>query len=306
VRLLSRVPGNVVIQDASSDGRVLLSHGENHPVIMALVPGSTKERDLTWLDYSVAADISADGQTLLFSEQGFAGGPQYAVYLRGTDGGPAIRLGKGNAMGLSPDGKWALAIDLAPPPQLVLLPTGAGEARRLPRGDVNEYHSGGWWMPDGSSVMFAGAEEGQGARLYVQDVSGGPPRAVTPEGMIVLDNTVSPDGASVVAGNETEGYIYPLAGGEPRPLPGFQPGDIPIRWAADGRSVYVRNGFVVPARMEQLDLATGRRTVWKELGPADLAGVRAITSIVMTPDARWYAYTYASRLSNLYLVEGLR
>ena len=306
VRLLSRVPGNLVIHDVSSDGRALLSHGANHPVIMALVPGATKERDLTWLDYSVAADISDDGKTLLFSEQGFAGGPQYAVYLRGTDGGPAIRLGKGNAMALSPDGKWALAIDLASPPQPVLLPTGAGEARRLPRGPMKDYYAGGWWMPDGKGIMFAGAEEGRGGRVYLQDVAGGPPRPVTPEGMIALDNTVSPDGAYVMAGNETEGHIYPVAGGEPRPIPGFQAGDIPIRWSADGRSAYVRVGFAVPARMDQVDLATGRRKVWKELAPPDLAGVRGITSIVMTRDARWYAYTYSSRLSNLYLVEGLK
>jgi eukaryotic-like serine/threonine-protein kinase len=306
IRLLSRAPGNVVIQDAARDGRVLLSHGSNHPVIVAVVPGAAKERDLTWLDYSIAADISDDGKTLLFSEQGFAGGPQYAVYLRGTDGSPAIRLGKGNALALSPDGNWALATDLAPPPQLVLLPTGAGEARRLPRGPIKEFHAGGWWMPDGRSVMFSGAEEGRGGRLYLQDVAGGPPRAVTPEGMLSLDNTVSPDGAYVAAVNETEGHIYTVAGGEPRPIPGFQPGDIPIRWAADGRSLYLREGFGIPARMVQVDLATGRRTLWKDLGPADLAGVRQITSIVMTRDARWYAYTYSSRLSNLYLVEGLK
>jgi hypothetical protein len=56
----------------------------------------------------------------------------------------------------------------------------------------------------------------------------------------------------------------------------------------------------------RLDLSTGRREPWKELGPSDLAGVTSITSIALTPDARWYVYTYQSRLSNLYLVEGLK
>jgi Tol biopolymer transport system component len=97
LRLVARVPGNFILHDIASDGRVLVSHGTMQAVMLGLVPGDTKERDLTWLDFSIAADLSADGKTLLFTEQGVAGGPQYAVYTRGTDGSPAVRLGKGNA-----------------------------------------------------------------------------------------------------------------------------------------------------------------------------------------------------------------
>jgi len=306
-RLVSRVPGNLVLQDVSSDGRVLLSHGTNHPVILALVPGDTKERDLTWLDYSIAADISRDGKTLLFTEQGFAGGPQYAVYIRGTDGSPAVRLGKGNAQGLSPDGKWALAIDLAPPTQIVLLPTGAGEPHPLPRHTIQDFQWAGW-LPDGQGIVFTGSEAGRGARIYVQDAGGGPPRAITPEGVFSLDNTVSPDGQHVVGSTDVESKIYPVAGGEPRPIAGLEANEFPIRWSGDGRSLYVRSSFFreVPAKVYRVDLATGRRELWKELGPSDLAGVTSITSIALTPDARSYVYTYQSRLANLYLVEGLK
>ncbi len=306
-RLVSRVPGNLVLQDIASDGRVLLSHGTNHPVILGLVPGDTKERDLTWLDYSVAADISADGKTLLFTEQGFAGGPQYAVYIRGTDGSPAIRLGKGNAQELSPDGKWALAIDLTPPTQIVLLPTGAGEAHPLPRHTIQGFQWAGW-LPDGQSILFTGSEPGRGARIYLQSLAGGPPRAVTPEGAITQDHTISPDGRFVAAGTENESHIYPLAGGEPRPIPGIEVNEFPIRWSADGRFLYVRSSSfrVLPAKVYRVDISTGRRELWKELGPSDLAGVTSITSIPIAPDGRSYAYTYSSRLANLYLVEGLK
>jgi Tol biopolymer transport system component len=305
-RLVSRVPGTLVLQDIASDGRVLLSHGTNRPVILALAPGETKERDLTWLDYSVVADISSDGKTLLFTEEGFAGGPQYAVYLRGSDGSPAIRLGKGNACALSADGKWALAIDLAPPTQLVLLPTGAGEAHALPRHNVQGFQWAGW-LPDGKSVLFTGSEPGRGPRIYVQDVAGGPPRAVTPEGVFTLHNTISPDGQFVVAATDVEARIYPVAGGEPRPIPGLE-ADLPISWSGDGRSLYARSRNLreVPAKVYRLDLSTGRKDLWKELGPADLSGVSSVVFIVITPDARSYAYTYNNRLSNLYLVEGLK
>jgi hypothetical protein len=48
------------------------------------------------------------------------------------DRSPAVRLGKGMAQSLSPDGRWALAIDLVQN-TLLVLPTGAGEPRTLPR-----------------------------------------------------------------------------------------------------------------------------------------------------------------------------
>jgi dipeptidyl aminopeptidase/acylaminoacyl peptidase len=268
-------------------------------------PGAANERDLTWLDYSVVAGLSADGKSLLFSEQGVAGGPQYATYLRPTDGGPAIRLGKGDARALSPDGRWALVIDLAPPSQLVLLPTGAGEAQRLPRHTINHYQTA-WWLPDGRSVMFTASEAGRPLRLYVQEVGGGAPRPVTPEGAGSLADTVSPDGRFVAAVSESGGGIYPVAGGESRPVPGWEPGELPLFWGTDGRSLYVRRLGEVPVRIYRLDIVTGQRALWKELGPPDLAGVSSIGATAITRDARWYAYTYHSRLSNLYLVEGLK
>ena len=308
-RLVARVPGNLVLADISRDGGVLLSHGTTHPVILGLAPGETKERDLTWLDFSIAADISRDGKTLLFSEQGFAGGPQYAVYIRGTDGSPAIRLGKGNAQALSPDGKWALAIDLAPPPKLVLLPTGAGEPHSLPRHTIQDFQWAGFF-PDGKRILFAGSEPSRGSRLYVQDLAGGPPRAITPEGVSAtanFSNTISPDGQAVVGSTDVESKIYPVAGGEPRPIPGLEPDEIPICWGADGRSLYVGSDFgVMPVKVHRLDLSSGRRELWKELAPPDLAGVPRLTAIGLTPDARSYVYVYISRLTNLYLVEGLK
>src|SRR5207248_3968309 len=134
--------------------------------IIALAPGDSKERDLSWLDWSRAMDISADGKTILFDETGEGGGATYGVYFRQTDGSPAIRLGDGTAQSLSPDGKWAIAIKFAAPPQLTLLPTGSGEERPLTNDGFN--HLEGRWMPDGKRFVFAGYETGHGMRLYAQ------------------------------------------------------------------------------------------------------------------------------------------
>jgi eukaryotic-like serine/threonine-protein kinase len=61
-----------------------------------------------------------------------------------------------------------------------------------------------------------------------------------------------------------------------------------------------------PAKVAQLELATGKRTLWRSLAPADPAGVSQIGPIVMTPDGTSYIYGYHRTLSDLYLVEGLK
>ena len=93
-RLVARIPGTLVIFDIWHDGRVLLARAGRRREVMALYQGQTKERDLSWLDYSYPADLSADGKTVLFDEEGVGGGVQYgnakeltyAVYIRNTDG----------------------------------------------------------------------------------------------------------------------------------------------------------------------------------------------------------------------------
>jgi len=133
-RLVARIPGTLVVFDIWHDGRVLLARVGRRREVMALQEGEAKERDLSWLDYSYPADLSADGKIVLFDEEGVGGGVQYgnskeltyAVYIRNTDGSPAIRLGEGVADALSPDQKWVIVQSPGSPEQLRLLPTGAG------------------------------------------------------------------------------------------------------------------------------------------------------------------------------------
>src|SRR6185369_16463090 len=111
--------------------------------IAYLSPGVGTVRDLSWLDGSRVADISDDGQTLLFVERRDGiGGSEAATYLRRVTAADAVRLGDGWPLGLSKDGKWALAYVAK---SLVLLPTGAGPVRTVTRLDENE---GAVWLPD--------------------------------------------------------------------------------------------------------------------------------------------------------------
>jgi Tol biopolymer transport system component/predicted Ser/Thr protein kinase len=304
VRLLARVPGELTLLDVGRDGNVLLTRGNDRAGMIGLASGEAREHDLSWLDWSVPNDVSADGKTVLFTESGEGGGPKYAVYLRKMDGSPAIRLSDGAGMALSPDGKWALSRSTTTPAPLFLLPTGVGEAKPLSNDSMN--HLNGGWLPDGKQLVFSGNEAGHGFRLYVTSPGEAKPRPISPEGVnpaVVL----SPKGdfaASV--GPDHKIYLYPIAGGEPVPVSGTEPDEAPTGWSADGRSLYVFRFGQIPAKVFELELSTGKRKLWKELVPADAAGIDTIRGVTLTPDARAYVYGYIRTLSDLYMVEGLK
>jgi eukaryotic-like serine/threonine-protein kinase len=312
-RLVTRVPGSLVMFDIWRDGRVLLARADRRREVMSLSDGATKERDLSWLDYSYPADLSADGKTLLFDEEGIGGGVQYgdvqdltyAVYIRNTDGTPAIRLGEGGATALSPDQKWVIIATPTSPEQLRLLPTGAGETQSLTNDSIN--HQWVRWFPDGKGFVFGGNEPGRGVRLYTQDISGGKPKPISPEGVDAQAFAISPDGLSVVGvGPDQKGYIFSPAGSDSRLVNGMEPGDIPINWSQDSRSIYLYRSGEVPAKVYRLELATGKRVVWKEIAPLDPTGVSTIGPILITPDGKTYVYGFHRTLGDLYLVEGLK
>jgi Tol biopolymer transport system component len=313
-RIVARLPGALMLLDIAKDGRVLLVRATWRRELMGISAGEAKERELSWLDYTYPADLSADGKTLLFDEEGGGGaldyskssGLTYAVYVRKTDGSPAVLLGEGGAVALSPDGKWAITQTQDSPSQLKMLTTGAGEPKDLAK-DNKINHSWAHWFPDGKRILFSGDEPGKGVRFYVYDMASGKSEAISPEGVNGTAFAISPDSQSVAGiGADKNGYLYPVAGGEPQLIKGLNPGEQPITWGADGRSLYIYQPGELPARVYHLDLQTGKRTLWKELMPTDPAGVENIGPILMTPDAKAYVFGYHRMLADLYLVEGLK
>ena len=107
-----------------------------------------------------------DAKSLVFVELTSGEGRNAAIYLRKTDGSPAVRLGYGNLPALSPDGKWVASIHHQPASsQLLLLPTGPGELRALDFGDM--HYESVEWFPDGKRILFTGNQPGRPVRTWM-------------------------------------------------------------------------------------------------------------------------------------------
>ncbi len=297
VRTVTRAPGSLQLGDIGADGSALLWGEDSRFGLIGRARDDTKNRDLSWLDWSTVPRISDDGRTLVFTEEGDGGGPEYSVYLRSMDGSPAVRLGSGLAMAISPDGKWVLTVRLNPAPaQLVLLPTGAGEAKQVTNDALA--HGFSWFTADGAHIIFSGFEPDHHPRLYLQPLSGGAPKPITPEG---VTGPPSPDGKLVAA---TDGKLYPTDGGASRPIPGIEVEDLVERWAAEPGSLFVRRKLESgDQQIFRLD-ATGRRTLVHQIArvPGSVMG-RWFT---ITPDGSAYAMTYSVGQSDLFRVTGLK
>ena len=310
LRTITTAPGRLVLQDVAPDGRVLLSHDLKRAEIYGRGPDDEEERSFSWHDYSFSVDLSRDGRQILMSESGEAGGPGYGVYLRGTDGSPAIRLGEGRPFALSPDGAWALTMPLDPPERLVLLPTGAGEERTLPLEPlINGQFAG--WFPDGERLLLMAQEPEGKLRLFERALDWTtPPRPITPEGVMSNPRGLTPDGRFVLGVTfdtdpPTPG-LYPIDGGDPRPLPEIAPGATPLAWNADGTAAFIARSKPGPRSIFRFDLSTGKETLLHTIKPADPAGVQGVANIQISADGQTYVYCLHRRLSTLFVVDGLK
>jgi eukaryotic-like serine/threonine-protein kinase len=289
------------LYDIAPDGRALVARQDIRAGILLQEPGVMQQRDLSWLDYSVARDLSADGKTIIFSESGEAGGSIYGVYLRRTDGSPAVRLGDGTTEGLSPDGQWVLSIPRnQKPAQIMMLPTGTGQPRAVTHDAIN--HRVARWFPDSRRVLFLGNEPGKEPRLYMQAIGGGAPTPVAAPG--VIGTLVTPDGTRILGRTPDRHYFFfPINGGAPQPVPALEAGDVPIRFASDGRSLYVTTFGHIPAILTRVDLTTGARTQVLEAVPSDRAGLINVGPILVTPDGRTVVYSFTRLLTDLFVVQ---
>jgi eukaryotic-like serine/threonine-protein kinase len=313
-RLVARIQGDFELHDVDPRGRLLLEQRFRGGRVAGVPPGESRERDLSWLDYTSVSDLSADGRQLVLGGWSPILPGTEGTYLRKTDGSPAVRLGDENGLSLSPDGRFVLALptEQDSADHLVLVPTGAGERRELRHGSLRFSEEGTAWFPDGKRIAVVGGEQPRGrGRLFVWDIEpNASPRPLSAEGDLGRP-VVSPDGRTVAVKAGTAGILVcPADGGLARPMPGGTASDDPIRWSGDGRWLFVQRESTAPERrrlvIDRIEVATGTRQPWKELTPPDPTGFFGFGSFFVTPDGRSYAYEFEFDIGSLYLAEGLR
>jgi eukaryotic-like serine/threonine-protein kinase len=292
---------NAYIYDIARDGNVLVGDGGARREIVGYPAHGGTPRNLTELNWSFPVDISHDGR-VLFTEQNR---PPPGVYTRALDGSPAVRIADGEGYAFSPDARWALTLKTPERRQIVLVPTGAGEPRAVDVGNL----TCGWanWFPDGKRILLSASEPGRGVRLYTVDLAGGPPRAISPEGVTIAAQVISPDGRSIAArGPDGRFALYPAEPGEPRPIPWLAPEEVPLRWTADGRSLYITRFSEPPGIVDVVEIATGKRSRFTQFDPPDPTGIEIVGPAVIAPDGKSYVYSYRRLLDDLYLATGMR
>ena len=150
---------------------------------------------------------------------------------------------------------------------------------------------------------------------YSLDLDTGNTKQITRNGVstFLFQAPFSPDGQwlALVDGNrQTNGanpitIFHPDGSGE-RTYEWLQRGEAISSWGADSNSLIVWDRNRLPAMVERLDLATGRRTRMAQLTPPDPAGVPGIQGVFFSLDGKRYAYNIVRRLSQLYTIEGLK
>jgi len=312
IRTVLNIPGGLNLQDIAKDGRVLLTM-DRERLAMEWSPGQNKvTQDITWYDWSVARDVSRDGQWVLFEEGSEPSGKNYTVGIRKTDGSSPIRLGDGTAGGLSPDGKVALSVFIGSPEHVSLFPVGPGQTRELSFPQFDHLENGtARFMPDGKHFLIDAKEPNHSLRTYLIDIAGvQPPRPITPESTAAI--LPSPDGKYAAgtgvpqASGPRKLTLFPIDGGSRIELTPTDPPWGVMQWSADSRSLFLYKSAEIPITIYRFEIASGKLTPVREVKPANRSGVVSVGPVVCDMQAAGCTYSYFETLSDMYVITGLR
>jgi eukaryotic-like serine/threonine-protein kinase len=303
-RTVAQAAGWIVLQDLADNGHALMN-SVNSRLGISYIPPSGVPADLSWFDASLLCQISDDGKVLLFEELSALQGRNPAIYLRKTDGSPAVLLGYGTHSTLSPDAKWVLTIHRDPGgAELMLLPTGPGEPRTLHTQPVS--YETAEWFPNGKKLLVNGSAPGKPSRSWVYSFDNDSLEPVTPERVHAVH--ISPDGRSYITSDPGKVVIAPLVGGTPKKVADLENGEAVVRWSGDQRYLFLRRIEGAAAQIVRVDVATGQKQNWRTLQVPELGAefLETSASVSLSADGKACAASFQHDLANLYLVTGLR
>ncbi len=234
--------------------------------------------DLMRLRSISAVRISPDGQHIAYvvSEASYEKDCYEPVlYLIPAAGGTPVRMTYGTrifnqpipapALRWSPDGtRLSFAAFVNDVPQVVVMGASGGEPRAMTsaKEGVTTYE----WAPDSTRIAYLAPDPApeeeerrkkeksyvievdrheRPGRIWVQDLAGGSPRAISPPGQFVLSLSWSPDGSTLaysaapmsgfMAQMNSRIYTIPAAGGEPRAVVGRAGMNTSPQYSPDGQ-----------------------------------------------------------------------
>ena len=259
LRVVTRVPGGLKLHDVARNGRVLLTRESPRVGILGVLQGDDRERDMSFLDYSFAADLSPDCAHAAL-RRGGGGGRRQLHGLRAQVRPLAGRAPRRGQRDGHLAGRQVGPLDAAGP-EFPLHPAadrdrraqGAGHRRSQPRagrdvvpGQQADRLRGKRAGPR-PAALRAGHRRGSPADLAGRDLAALPGFAVSPDGKLVA--AIGPDQKGAALPRRRRGAAADR---------GVEDGEFPLRFSSDGRSLYVWKRGDVPARITRVDLATGR------------------------------------------------
>ena len=298
--------GNLKVHDGHRDGRLLVSVERSPLSTFSRREGDPAEHDISWHEFTIPRDISADGSRLLVEEWLPGGKNSYAAYVRHIDGSDTRLIGEGVPVVWSPDERTVILRIPAQHTQLTLLDVENGTTCHLPNDPDrplihSEYVS---CFPDGRRIAFEATEPSGGSRIYFQDLPDGLPVCFTPDevGVQMLSNhAVSPDGKWILLRNADHRLCrYRTEDGRAHPIEGLHHDLFPTCWATDGQAIFLRRWGSMPMLIYRHVLGSGTTEEWLRLQPERHAGVTLISNVKLTPDGRSYAYGVTKHVSDLY------
>jgi Tol biopolymer transport system component len=301
-RMLLSTPTAIVLQDVYKDGRALITTLEFRMKLMFRAAGDQRERELSWLDWSLLSGLSPDGKYVIFFESGEGVGTSPLSYLRGTNGSPAVLLGGGVEPTLSPDGQSVVVVQDAT--TVAIYPIGPGQTKSITLPLFTLAMAG--LMPDGKHLWFNGNEPSHGRRYYITDLQGTKPRPLSPEGVQSSRPGLVLNGTYLVGLTGRKLQLYPVEGGGPETPLAIREGELIAGSSKDGKFLFVSSQSEFPWRVYRVSRVNGGRDLLLETNPADRAGVIPGGGILVTPDGNTYAYSISQQLSELQLVRGLK
>ena len=299
---MERVPAPLKLDDISRNGRVLVTKGLNLGGITCLIPGETREREVGWLDFARVEGLGGRQDVLFGAFEGI--GEVAHTQERRTDHPRSDwATATPSRCRRTASGCWREPERDGVGARMVLVPTGPGAPRLLPRGAITQLVTvPGCPMESGSCSPRSRKATRRAATSGCRNGADAADHAC---GCSHARKAATPDGKSVLVWLDGKWFLYPIDGGQPRPISLIGTDDSPRGGALTDVSSTSRGGGVPPVAIERLDVTTGRREPWKTLVPSDPVGIERLDPPVITPDGRGYCYC-ARRHHELYVVDGLK